>query len=92
MLFHPRPSLHGHHEMSAAGAEPELDGGDVEQDGVAGAHRPGEVRIGDRGRALAVHVDLQLDRAGPPREDRDHLAPPEPDHAAHGRAAVAPSL
>jgi hypothetical protein len=68
--------------VHAAGSEPELDRGRVEQYLVARRHRPHEVGVRDRARELvrALDRDLELVRAGPRLAERGHNAASQTDH------------
>ena len=76
------------HDVRAAGAEPELDRLDVDDDLVAGLRGADEGDVGDRRTALVADVDRQalLDRVGRARH-RDGGAP-QAEHASSSANAT----
>ena len=74
------------HDVPAAGAEPELDGGGVHHDAVAQLDRSGELRQRVGALGPAAEVDLDALQPAPCLEQLHDLAGPERRHPGRLRA------
>ena len=54
------PAFDRDHEVDPAGAETELEGGRVQENGIARPDLAAEIRVRDGRRGYPIHLDLQL--------------------------------